>query len=442
MFASGPVILSALFLIQAEAQFEAGARIESRVGEAPTGTKLVSSLDPSGQPVTTTVATEQAQILVVATPILSLRWLGGVDDVRANSATRMLWRPVPLIGSRPLFLETLEATHIRRPSKRSRWQLNVRGTYGEEDYTSLTQQFANQPTLPAATTVVMVNALADALWRSSRRTTLTVQLGAAHRRALDGQTGASGTSATSSTVFVLPTQTSVTAAPGLRYALARRSSLEAYAIIADVDIQGISPGTAQAGRMNVLSLQPQVGILEELTRRHQLRLVAGFTYASALRRTDTGLVGNPPWHPITPLLQIDLNSLLQRTRTAVVRSSLGAGTTWFVDPVLGVAVLRGIAQARLDAALGPNWSVGARCGFATDLTERLPAVGGISPDETVVSAEIPIRYRWTSQLVAEFGGRYAERAPHLSAPDFSWHNRELWLFFTLLTTTRPSSVRS
>ena len=114
MFASGPAILSALSLIQAEVQFEAAARIETRVGEAPSVTQVNAS-----------AGAEQTQVRVEATPLLSLRWIDGVDDVHVDSATRILWRPVPLFDARPLFLETLGATHSRRPSRRSQMQLNV-----------------------------------------------------------------------------------------------------------------------------------------------------------------------------------------------------------------------------------------------------------------------------------------------------------------------------
>jgi hypothetical protein len=433
MFVSGPAILSALFLIQAAAQFEAGARIESRVGQAP-------SLTSSNQ----VVPPEQTQVMVVATPLLSLRWIDGIDDLHVDSATRILWRPVPLFDSRPLFLETLGATHLRRPSRRSQLQLNVRASYGEQDYTSLQQQLPNQPSLPLALTMLMVDATAGASWRSSRRTTLTLQLGAMHSRSFDTQGASSGTTGT----FALPTQTTVTVAPGMTYALARRSTLNALVSIIDTDSQGISLASSQTGvssqtgELNALSIQPQVGVRQALTRQHQLHLAVGFAYTVALRRTDAP---NLAWYPV-PLLQLDLNSVLLRTRTAIVRSTLGAGTTAFVDPVLGVAVTRGLAQASVDAQLGP-WSVGARCAFSTDLFGRLPTIGGstpgeILPDETFVTAEIPVRYRSSRHLIVELGGRYTERAPYLGAPGFAWHYRELWLYLSMTTFSRPSSTRS
>ncbi len=428
MFAGGPLILSALSLIQAEARYEAGARIETQVGQAPTGTSAPSS----GQ----TQIVEQAQVMVQATPILGLHWLDDVDDLRANSATRVLWRPVPLLRDRPLFLETIEASHSRQASKRTRWQLDLRGSYGEEDYTSLTQQFANQPTLPTAATVLLVNATAAAAWRGTRRTTLTMQLDAIHRRSFDNPATVSGTTGAASTVLPqIPTQTAVTATPGLRYTLSRRTRLETFAVIADTDVQGNSQPADQSGGMNVLSLQPEVGILEKLTRRHELHLLLGLTYASELRHSATSR--GQPWHSITPVLQVDFNSVLRRTRSAIVRSLLRAGMAWFEDPILGAAALRSVAEARVDADLGQSWSVGAHGAFATDLT-ALSSTGTTLLDETIVSAEIPVRHRFSSQWVAEFGARYAERGPYLGASSFAWRNREIWLFLSLLAISRPA----
>jgi hypothetical protein len=434
MFTSGPTILSALFLLQAEAQFEAGTRIETRVGEAPTGTTQVAS-SPTGQAGTGVAPVEQTQVVVVATPLLSLFWLDGADDLRAYSATRILWLPVPLFDSRPLFLETLEASHSRRLSKRSTWRLSLHGSYGEQDYASLQKELPNQPALPLTTMMLMVRATAGASWRRSRRMTLAVGLEAMHRRSLDTQSVANGTAGTTG---VIPTQTTISAAPGMDFALTRHSALQAFATITDTDSQNPSLTTGgQPGHSNVLLLQPRVGIREELTRQHQLHLAVGFSYSANLRRTGNT---NLPWYP-SPLLQVDLNSLLQQTRTAVVRSSLGAGMTSFVDPVLGATVSRGIAQASIDAQWG-QWSGGARCAFATDLSTQVSTTLGGTPDQTYLSVEIPFRYRHSRQLTAEFGGRYSERAPHLGAKDFTWHNRELWIFLNLIASARPSSTRS
>ena len=441
MLAGGPMALTALLLVRASAQMETGARIETRVGDAPTGALSVPS-DPTSVP----VAAQQAQVMVVATPILKLRWTTGVDDVRLDSATRIFWRPVPLLGTRPLFLETLGATDTRRPTKRSRWRLDLRGTYGEEDYTSLSQQFANQPTLPVSTTMFMANGSVDALWRNSRRTTLTFRLGVIHRRTLDAQPVASKVPGTSLAPLSLPTQTSVTASPALHWTVTRRFGIEASAPVFDYDFQDITQASAPAGHTNIASIQPQMGFLEELSRRHQLHFVAGLTFAYALQGSNTKL-----GHHVTPLVRVDLNSTLYRTRATAVQSSVGAGTNWLVDPVLGTGVWRGVAQANFDATIGPHWTTGARFMFTTNLSARLPTADGPSAngapiyiDETIVSAEIPVRHRWSNLLLVEFGGRFAERAPRLSAPRFAWRERELWAFLTLFAATRVqlSTARS
>ncbi len=262
-------------------------------------------------------------------------------------------------------------------------------------------------------------------------------VGALHRRSLDSSTV--GTSNT--TAPALPTQTLVTATPGVRFALSRRSNLEALAGLAETDIQGIRLATPFAGtRANIFTVQPQVGLIEDLSRRHQLRAFVGLTYAAVLINPDK----SRPWLPLTPLLRAELDSFLWRTRASSVHSTFGASTAWFADPVLGAAVQRGTAEARIDATFGRQWSAGARALFTTDLGKPLaPAVpGDISPDETIGQVEVPVLYRWSDQLVLEFGARFAERAPNLSATDFRWRNRELWAFLNVLTTTRRPPRRS
>ena len=436
MLAHGPAILSALLLGQGGTEFEAGARVDTRVGEAPTGMKIDSA---TGQ----ALPTDQFQLMLSATPLLGLHWSDEKGEVHALSATRILWRPSPLFGTRPIFLETLETTLIERPSRRGNFQLNLRGSFGEEDYTSLTQLLPNQPQLPTALTLLTLNATGQGSWRASRRTTLTWLAGALHRRTQDTQTVTVQDVATGLNTTItgpaLPTQTLVTATPGLRYTLDRRTSLEGRLTLGEADFQGIQLGTSSDARVNVLTVQPQIGVVDDLSRSHRLRAFAGLTYAAVLIKPNTGR----EWLPWTPLLRADLDSLLSRSRASTVRSTLAAEVAWFADPVLGAAVLRGTTQVRLDAELGRRWIVGARATFTSDLSKPLvpPVAGGVSPDETVAQLDVPLRYRHSSHLNIEFGARYAERAPNLRASGFAWRNREVWAFFTLFTTTRQTSTR-
>lgn len=436
MFAGGLVALSALFLLQANSQIETGSRFESSTGVAPTGNNN----------------SEQAQILLIATPLVNLRLFDHENDLQVASATRILWRPVPFPDSRPLFLETLTLTHEAHPSRRARWRLSLRATYGEEDYTSLSQQLANQAQLPMAPTIFTATGSAETSWRSSRRTSLTFQLAALHQRAIGTSNNQNATSNSSQVVFFLPTQTTVSATPGLSYALSRLSVLTASTAIAAYDVQKV-PNSRLAnapltGEMQVVTVQPQLGLLETLSRRHQLHWVLGLTYADEVRSPSAGVLVSPsaaintqplPWHPVTPLALIELNSLLSRSLAATVTSSASVGTNWYLDPILDTGTWRGAAQVGVNASLHKRWSIGARAAFSTDITG--PAIintstGAFYPDETILSAEIPMTYRWNNLLIADFGARYVARAPHLSAPQVVWHNQEMWIYVSLFAAVK------
>ena len=435
MLASGAALLTALALIQADAQFAAGARFESRAGEAPSFTSASQG--------------SQFQVIVSAIPMLSVRMLDENSDLTASSATRIFWRPQPLLDRRPLFLETLDVTHLLRPSTRSSWQLNLRTSYGEEDYTVLAQQLPTQPTLPGQLTLFSAVGSATGTWKTSRRGALFFQLNATYRRPMDSQ---ATTDNAATTLF--PTETIVSAAPGVRYQLTRRTLVELLAAVADTDMSGISlpnppngptpetgfpsPPNSTTGHLNILTVQPQVSISEALTRYQRLRLTVGLTYAHALRQITAD-----PMKPVYPLFQLDLDSLLDRSRSgAVWRSTLSTGTMWYADPMLGVAVWRGFLQGTINTEIGRAWAAGARVAFGTDLTRLPPSaflVGGLVPDETVLSFDLPVRYRASNRLLAEFGASFTERGSYLDS-HFGWrrNSRELWLFLNLNAVTKAT----
>jgi hypothetical protein len=425
MLASGAALLTALALIQADAQFAAGARFETRAGEAPSFTSA------QGQGT-------QFQVIASAIPTLSVRMLDEVSDLTASSATRIFWRPEPLLNQRPLFLETLDLNHLLRPSNRSSWHLNLRTSYGEEDYTALAAQMPTQPTLPKQLTLFSANGSATGTWRASRRETLFFQLDATYRRPTNSQATTGNSSG-----ILFPTETIASAAPGARYQLSRRTLVELLAAVADTDMSGIPLNTATpiptivptTGHLNILTVQPQVSMTEALTRYHRLRVTVGLTYARALRQ-----ISGDDLKPVYPLFQLDLDSLLDRTRGgAVWRSTLSTGTMWYADPMLGVAVWRGFLQGSINAEIGRAWAAGARVAFGTDLTRvsqsAILATGPI-PDETVMSFELPMHYRASNRLLAEFGVSFTERGSYLDS-HFGWHrdSRELWLFLNLSAVT-------
>jgi hypothetical protein len=435
MLAGGPMVLSALLVVAGETRFEVGGRFEASVGQAPTGL----TQDAIGA----AVPAEQAQVLLVATPMLAFRYLSALDDVQATSSTMVLRRPQPLLDARPLLLESLDVNETGILSKRSRWRLRLNGTYGEQDYTALSQQFVSQPALPSALTVLSINGNGEASWRATRRADLTVQFLGIYRQTLDSQSALSPSEGPGAPGLTFPTQATVSITPGVRQRLSRQTTLEALMAVMDANVSDIPQAGAEPGRLNILSIQPQVGLRQQLGRNHRLHMVAGLNYAAVLRRSEQ----THSFPPILPLVQVDLTSVLQRSRDIQWRSTLGAATNAFADPVLGTEVLRGTAQARLDVEMGTTWDIGALAIFATDITGPLQPAGAtgtsgagqLAPDETVLSAEIPFRYRWSDRLLVELGARFAQRAPHLQSPSFAWRSngREVWLFFSTTTLPRP-----
>jgi hypothetical protein len=427
VLASGIAVFAALLATQGGTEFEAGARVETRAGQAPTGLRVSDT--------GLTVLAEQDQLLLAVSPTVGLRWTSPKSEARAISDTRVLWRPEPYWGQRPLVLESVDLSHLTRPDERSRLRLGLRASYGEEDYISLLQQFTNQPTLPPPHTMFTLNASGDASWKSSRRTSALLQLAATHRRALDKQ----DTGDTVTGLPNLPTQSTLVVTPGLRHTLDRRSSLEFLLAVTDNDIQDLPINAGANARVNILSFQPELGLVRELNRRHQLRASVGMTYAVVLANPQP----TRNWHPVAPLGRVELGSWLWRARTSNLRSILAASTAWYADPVLGVTVQRAASEVRLEAQLGLRWNVGLRLGFATDLNPPLAnfAANLPPPDETMVQVDLPCRYRWSSQLAIDFGARYAERAPNLWASDFTWHYREVWLFAIFTATTHRVALR-
>ena len=425
MLASGPMALSVLFLAQANAYMEAGARLDTRAGETPYG--------PGGA--------SQGLWLGAITPSMGFMLRTGDSETRTSYAPRFLWSaPNPNDPMRPLILQTLVLTNTYRPSTRSQWQTSLRAIYGQEDSVALQQLLPGQATLPALMNIFSGSAEATASWRSTRLTTLACQLEALHRRPLEYQSASVTPETSSATSFVFRTQTTLRATPSLRTVTSRRSSLEFSVPVAYYD-SSANGGPTSAARF--LLVQPQVAWVDEWSRGSQLSVAAGLSWADIIVRPGTYQGSNP----ITPIVRMSLRSIIARTHAFVLRSELSAQVSWYLDPVLGTAVARAPFVARVDAAIGRHWSAGAFVNFTTDVNwSPLPcapsstARNGGCPDETVVGAGIPIRYTWAQLFFVELGGRFSIRAPHFRVPaeDFHWGETEIWATLTLSAATRFS----
>ena len=430
MLAGGPMALSVLFLAQANAYMEAGARLDTRAGEAPIGL--------GGAP--------QGLWIGAITPSMGFMLRTDDSETRTSYAPRFLWSaPNPNDPMRPLILQTLVLSNTYRPTKRSQWQTSLRAIYGQEDSVALQQLLPGQATLPAMMNIFSGSAEATASWRSTRLTTLAFQITALHRRPLDTQsptsTPATDTATPStSPSFMFRTQTTLHATPSVQYTTSRRSHLE---FSVPVGYYASSANGGPASVTKFLVVQPQIAWVDDLSRRSQLSLAAGISVADIIAHPATYQGSNP----ITPIVRTSLDSILAKTRTFVLRSELSAQVSWYLDPVLGTAVPRAPFVASIDATMGRHWSARAFVSFTTDVswsplpcTPSSTARNGGCPDETLLAAGIPIRYTWAELFFVELAGRFTIRAPHLRVPaeDFHWGETEFWATLTLSAASRLS----
>ena len=162
-----------------------------------------------------------------------------------------------------------------------------------------------------------------------------------------------------------------------------------------------------------------------------MELHAGVVIAHLFGDSGTG----QSFVPFAPIGGLRLASLLHRSRDLNLRSDLSGVVSWYLDPVLGTGLPRGEGSARIEASWGRRWSAELNGTFMTNLT-RHPLAG--DPDETLVTARLPVRFQASRNCLLEAGARYSERAPHLLQTGFAWRARESFVYLTLNVVDRVS----
>ena len=416
MPAAGPVAIFALLFAAGDLQVGAGAQAELRAGQAP----LLSGESPS------------TFLMALLTADADLYWTTAQGESSLRYAPRLLWRdPSPNDQIRPLVLHVFGFNYRDRPNRRTELVLQADGSYGEVDYAYLGQALPGQATLPAATRILSLQGSARLAWRASRRTSLQAGLSLLNWRTLDSTTAPTTGAASGATS--LPEQTRLGFEPQLSYALSRRNTLLLRADLTYniVQASNASGSLASASGFSALAWQPQVAWRSELNRRHRLELQAGVVIARLFADPCT----TNSFTPVAPIGGARLASLLYQSRSLGVRGDLSGAASWNLDPVLRTGVLRGQGNTSVGAALGPRWRAELSGMVSTNLT-RHPLPG--DPDETMFMARLPFRFQASRHFVLEVGARYSERAQHLSAPKFSWHGRESFVYVMLTVVERAS----
>jgi hypothetical protein len=403
--------------VAADVQLAAGARVEARAGEMP----LYAGAGSSG--FVTAIVTPTAGILL--------------NDQRSESsvfyAPRLLWRDPPPLQARPLVFHSFVLTLHHRLTRRAELRLQLGGSYGDVDYVALGQLLSSQTTIPSTTRLVAFDSQASLLWQADRRTRLELGFKSMYRRFLNNV--GSAASAVPATIPTLLAQNVLRLEPqATRYVtrqdrLGISSELAYYALTSSATSEGST-------RLSALAWQPQI-FWNNQGRSQLLWLRAGVAVAGRLG--EAGI--SQSWTPLWPVGELGVAWLLREARGLEIRGELTAASVWYLEPVLVAGIPRGLLTASLDAHIGRRWRATLFGQFSTDLTQN--ALIG-TPNETLLIAGLPVRVRLSLSWFLEAGARYVERAPHLSASDFAFRDRELYgyarlafLFHESLDQTRP-----
>lgn len=363
-------------------------------------------------------------------------------DVRLAYFPRLVWQSPNALGRtiRPLFLNQASLTLDARPSARTKVTGRAFGSYGEPDYTILPQLISNsqgmlpqgsgQATVPTVLTILTVSADLGIETEVSRRSRLTLSVDVSHFRPFGTSMVSTPPTLTLTPSYLLTEQTTVAATPGA-----------AYRLTPDDDL-ALTVGTAYSTYSSGTELLFVSPMLTWRARRSaagdEFRLGLGLTNARELD-TGTPIVG---LQALSPAGSAEALWHVFTEDQYGLTAELKATVDEFVDPVLRVAYPRGYIAGQMTLILAPDWSMGVQGDFGASLQTSTPAtVNGIYPDETAFSVSVPVRHRITGNVIMEFGGRWAERAPAFAVPasDFAFRERQLWAYFMLTASTRAVS---
>ena len=406
---------------------------ETRAGEAP--------LFVGDQP--------RASLVGVLTPGAELRFLDEGIDLRAGYSLRIFLQETSAVNPPPAYLHTWTLAATSRVTHRLDFVGGVTVIEGLPDYTYLPSILgAMQTTMPA--TLVRVMPIFSAAGnvtlqeRSSRTAKLSLALSAAHHRPVGTPSIVSDAAmpgATTPTQISLPRFTSLTATPGVTFRLSRLDDLVLSTVLEYQYIAGLSsapaPGAPASNQsLTSYTLVPTVAWRTRLARHSQLEVSAGVAF--------THLVApNPVDHyREDPVGGVKLEQRLVTRREAVLLTTLEASMIYFLDPVLATTAPRASVAAGLLLALPPYWTVALRALGSSPLTAHpLPGAipGSPYPDEVIAGLELPVRHYISENLAIEFGGRWTDRSPFFSAPNYGFHQRQLWLYALLTATSRRVS---
>ena len=393
---------------------QASVASESRAGEAP----LLTGAAP------------QSFVAEILTPRLALELRNPGLVFSAWYAPRIFWEdPNPASASGPLILHTFALTLDGRMSRNVSVTASATGSIGEPDYTTLSlvlgtlQSTVPPATLPPVVELAAVSGQAKVIAKLSQRWAVSLLGQASHWQWLDVPATLADSTITG--------QTSVNAEPAAAFLLTARDALGLGTAVGWVEY---SYGSG------ALTVTPATTWKRHLDRDADLSVRVGLTYVHLIGSPPPGvlpLLGAGRTEAVSPIGSAEIALRLARHDEILFLGRGFVGADYYLDPVLGTALPRASVAAELAAVSVPSWTTTLRGEFATVLESVPLAPTEAPPDETTFAFSLGVRHRVTENFYAELGGRWADRGPSLDTPDFRFHQRQLWVYLSLIGTTRP-----
>jgi len=381
---------------------------EVRAGEAP----LAVSQEP------------RAGVGGLVMPGALLRWLAPDLKWEVGYSARLFYRQPNEVGQdRPLLLHTGRA--LLGASLSRHWQLTglAQASVGEADYTSLPSIFVGpQGTLPNVVDIFVLTAGLGLVGDPGERWHFEIA-GDAERRDTLGDSPAASMAPANGAILTLPQQSMVRGTTSLgmrptRVDLVGLGLVAGYAKYDSYPVVGVS----------LFTVAPEAFWRTFVSRQTEIRTAAGISISHRAGQPLTPVAAQEPW-TIGPTFTALVNSHWARFEGQRLDISGGIRGESFLDPVLAVVTPRVVAELQVWWRAPPHWEAGVNGSFLTSMrSQPLPT----NPDETAFYVTFPVRYRVSPYWAWEWGLRWGDRAPHWNAPDFAFHQRQLWFYVSIL----------
>ena len=364
--------------------------------------------------------------------------------MRLGYSLRIFWRTSPEDPSpAPLYLNTATLALTARPTRRLQIKLAATAFEGSADYTFLPVIFGqSQAALVVVPRIFSAMLEGTARLRADRLVTPEIAVQAVHSQPIGVSELQVPAQNTTAVTYSLPHFTSLSGTPGVEMRVSPLNDLTLESIFQYEYVSDINSAVTTSGgpppthSISAIIVIPTVASRTLLARNADLILKLGLAV--------THLASTYPVEPnaVTPVGGATFDGRLLSLRETILSGQAGASVEYYLDPVLGTPAPHATAATSLVLGLPQDWSIGLQGTFSTTLKAHPlgtePSL--FYPDEVAAAVALPVRHALSDDFAIEFGGRWSDRSPFFTAPSFGFHQRQLWLYLSLMGTSRPTRV--